>query len=87
MVPTSYSTSILFPPIDHLTLLFLSLGTSSNSQSSCSSASVHSLQSGPQIAEEKESSFSAPSRFKSEGAGEYIGGGSGEGRGGRDERF
>jgi hypothetical protein len=42
--------------------------------SSCSSASVHSLPCGPRIAKEKESGFSAPSRFKSAGAGEYTGG-------------
>ncbi len=40
--------------------------------SSCSSASVHSLPCGPRIAEEKESGFPAPSRFKSAGAGEYT---------------
>ncbi len=42
--------------------------------SSCSSASVHSLPCGPRIAEEKESGYPAPSRFKSAGAGEYTGG-------------
>ncbi len=40
--------------------------------SSCSSASVHSLPCGPRMAEEKESGFPAPSRFKSAGAGEYT---------------
>ncbi len=40
--------------------------------SSCSSASIHSLQCGPRIAEEnKESDLPAPSRL---GAGEYTGG-------------
>jgi hypothetical protein len=42
--------------------------------SSCSSASVHFLPCGPQIAEEKESGFPAPSMFKSAGAGDYTGG-------------
>ncbi len=42
--------------------------------SSCSSASVHSLPCSPRIAEEKESGFPAPSRFKSAGVGEYTGG-------------
>ncbi len=41
--------------------------------SSCSSASVPSLPCGPRIEEEKESAFHAPSRFKSAGAGDYIG--------------
>ncbi len=40
--------------------------------SSCSSTSVHSLPCGPRIAEERESGFPAPSRFRSAGAGEYT---------------
>jgi hypothetical protein len=35
--------------------------------------SVHALPCGPRIAEEKESGFPVPSRFKSAGAGEYTG--------------
>jgi hypothetical protein len=42
--------------------------------SSCSSASVHSLPCGPRMAEEKESGYPAPSRFKSAWAGECTGG-------------
>jgi hypothetical protein len=52
--------------------------------SSCSSASVHSLPCGPRMAEEKESGFPTPSRFKSAGAGEYTGN-SGGGQSGREE--
>jgi hypothetical protein len=40
--------------------------------SSCSSASVHSLPCGPRMAEEKESGFPAPLRFKSAGAGRGV---------------
>jgi hypothetical protein len=40
----------------------------------CSSPSVHSLPSGPRVAEEKESGFPVSLRFKSAGAGEYTGG-------------
>jgi hypothetical protein len=54
--------------------------------SSCSSANVHSLSCGPRIAEEKESDYPAPSRFKSAKAGEYRGGGGG-GRSGREEKL
>jgi hypothetical protein len=42
--------------------------------SSCLSANVHSLPSGPRIADEEENGCHAPSRFKSAGTGEYTGG-------------